>query len=116
MINDMFPNSKALLAWTPNQKEKVSDKTIKEVFETLNSQGQFHPHSETKRSITFPGLDGGAEWGGAAFDPNSGWLYVNSNEMAWVSIANKYDNPKEWEWQLKKDPIKSYGKSIYSQQ
>lgn len=116
MINDMFPNSKALLAWTPNQKEKVSDKTIKEVWETLNSQGQFHPHSETKRSITFPGLDGGAEWGGAAFDPNSGWLYVNSNEMAWVSIANKYDNPKEWEWQLKKDPIKSYGKSIYSQQ
>ncbi len=116
MINDMFPNSKALLAWTPNQKEKVSNKTIKEVWETLNSQGQFHPHSETKRSITFPGLDGGAEWGGAAFDPNSGWLYVNSNEMAWVSIANKYDNPKEWEWQLKKDPIKSYGKSIYSQQ
>ncbi|MAS29508.1 MAG: pyrrolo-quinoline quinone [Flavobacteriaceae bacterium] len=116
MINDMFPNSKALLAWTPNQKEKVSDKTIKEVWETLNSQGQFHPHSETKRSITFPGLDGGAEWGGAAFDPNTGWLYVNSNEMAWVSIANKYDNPKEWEWQLKKDPIKSYGKSIYSQQ
>ncbi len=116
MINDMFPNSKALLAWTPNQKEKVSDKTIKEVWETLNSQGQFHPHSETKRSITFPGLDGGAEWGGAAFDPNTGWLYVNSNEMAWVSIANKYDNPKEWEWQLKKDSIKSYGKSIYSQQ
>ena len=116
MINDMFPNSKALLAWTPNQKEKVSDKTIKEVWETLNSQGQFHPHSETKRSITFPGLDGGAEWGGAGFDPNTGWLYVNSNEMAWVSIANKYDNPKEWEWQLKKDPIKSYGKSIYSQQ
>ena len=116
MINDMFPNSKALLAWTPNQKEKVSNKTIKEVWETLNSQGQFHPHSETKRSITFPGLDGGAEWGGAAFDPNSGWLYVNSNEMAWVSIANKYDNPKEWEWRLKKDPIKSYGKSIYSQQ
>ncbi len=116
MINDMFPNSKALLAWTPNQKEKVSNKTIKEVWETLNSQGQFHPHSETKRSITFPGLDGGAEWGGAGFDPNTGWLYVNSNEMAWVSIANKYDNPKEWEWQLKKDPIKSYGKSIYSQQ
>lgn len=116
MINDMFPNSKALLAWTPNQKEKVSDKTIKEVWETLNSQGQFHPHSEKKRSITFPGLDGGAEWGGAGYDPNSGWLYINSNEMPWVSIANKFDNPKEWEWQLKKDPIKNFGKSIYSQQ
>jgi quinoprotein glucose dehydrogenase len=114
MINDMFPNSKALLAWTPNQKEKVSDKTIKQVWETLNSQGQFHPHSEKKRSITFPGLDGGAEWGGAGYDPNSGWLYVNSNEMPWVSIANKFDKPTEW--QLKNDPIKNYGKSIYSQQ
>ena len=114
MINDMFPNSKALLAWTPNQKEKVSDKTIKQVWETLNSQGQFHPHSEKKRSITFPGLDGGAEWGGAGYDPNSGWLYVNSNEMPWVSIANKFDKPTEL--QLKNDPIKNYGKSIYSQQ
>ena len=36
--------------------------------------------------------------------------------MPWVSIANKFDNPKEWEWQLKKDPIKNFGKSIYSQQ
>ena len=32
----------------------------------------------------FPGFDGGGEWGGAAFDPETGLFYVNANEMAWV--------------------------------
>jgi len=35
-------------------------------------------------TIVFPGFDGGAEWGGTAFDPESGLLFVNSNEMAWI--------------------------------
>jgi quinoprotein glucose dehydrogenase len=34
--------------------------------------------------IVFPGFDGGAEWGGAAFDPATALLYVNSNEMPWI--------------------------------
>jgi quinoprotein glucose dehydrogenase len=32
----------------------------------------------------FPGYDGGGEWGGGAFDPDTGLFYVNSNEMAWI--------------------------------
>lgn len=44
--------------------------------------GPFTPLDSTG-SIVFPGLDGGAEWGGAAADPG-GILYVNSNEMAWL--------------------------------
>ena len=35
-------------------------------------------------TIIFPGFDGGAEWGGAAFDPDTALLYVNSNEMPWI--------------------------------
>lgn len=35
-------------------------------------------------TVIFPGFDGGAEWGGAAADPQDGILYVNSNEMAWI--------------------------------
>lgn len=31
-----------------------------------------------------PGFDGGAEWGGTSFDPESRLLYINSNEMAWI--------------------------------
>ena len=34
--------------------------------------------------IVFPGVDGGAEWGGAAFDPDTNLLYVNANEMPWL--------------------------------
>ena len=35
-------------------------------------------------TIIFPGFDGGAEWGGQAFDAATGLLYVNVNEMAWI--------------------------------
>ncbi len=34
--------------------------------------------------IIYPGVDGGGEWGGPAFDPETGLLYVNSNEMGWL--------------------------------
>jgi quinoprotein glucose dehydrogenase len=52
-------------------------------FMNLRSDGQFIPGS-TQGTIIFPGYDGGAEWGGGAFDPTTGLLYVNANEMAWV--------------------------------
>lgn len=51
-------------------------------FKQSRSEGPFTPLSK-KGTIIFPGLDGGAEWGGAAVDPD-GILYVNSNEMAWL--------------------------------
>ena len=35
-------------------------------------------------NIIFPGVDGGGEWGGPAFDPETGLLYVNANEMPWL--------------------------------
>lgn len=43
-------------------------------------------------TVILPGFDGGAEWGGAAADPNAGIIYVNSNEMAW--ILTMIDAPK----------------------
>ena len=54
-----------------------------EQFRKVRSNGQFTPPS-FEGTIVFPGFDGGAEWGGSAFDPNSGMLYLNSNEMAWI--------------------------------
>jgi quinoprotein glucose dehydrogenase len=56
---------------------------VLERFRKVRSAGQFVPPSR-EGTIVFPGFDGGAEWGGAAFDPASGLLYVNSNEMAWI--------------------------------
>ena len=42
---------------------------------------------DRKGTLQLPGSVGGAEWGGAAADPN-GILYVNSNEMAWRISLN----------------------------
>jgi quinoprotein glucose dehydrogenase len=54
-----------------------------ERFRKIRSGGQFVPGSR-EGTIIFPGYDGGAEWGGPAFDPQSHRLYVNANEMAWI--------------------------------
>lgn len=61
--------------------------------------GEFIPPSlQTK--VLFPGMDGGGEWGGAAFDAENGWLFINSNEMTWKFQFNEYE------------PI-SLGQSVY---
>lgn len=52
-----------------------------EIVKNSRSEGPFTPLSE-RGTIIYPGLDGGAEWGGAAADPD-GILYLNSSEMAW---------------------------------
>ncbi len=49
----------------------------------LRYGGQFIPGSR-EGTVIFPGFDGGGEWGGPAFDPSTGLLYVNANVMAWV--------------------------------
>lgn len=56
-------------------------------FRQSRFEGPFTPLS-VSGSIVYPGLDGGAEWGGAAVDPN-GIMYVNSNEMAWLISLNE---------------------------
>jgi quinoprotein glucose dehydrogenase len=55
-----------------------------EQFRSFRSEGQFVPFSVGKDTVVFPGFDGGAEWGGPAFDPESGILYVNANDLPWT--------------------------------
>ena len=52
-------------------------------FRQYPNRGLFNPPSAAG-TIVFPGYDGGAEWGGPAFDPETGLLYVNTIEMAWL--------------------------------
>jgi quinoprotein glucose dehydrogenase len=58
-------------------------------FKTLQSDGQFVPFTVGKPTVIFPGFDGGAEWGGSALDPNTGVLYVNSNDIVWTSSMQR---------------------------
>lgn len=65
-----------------------------ERFRTLNGGGQFVPLLVGRDTIIFPGFDGGAEWGGSAFDPETGLFYVNANDIAWIAglAENKTGN------------------------
>ncbi len=53
-------------------------------FQGFRSEGQFVPLGLDKQTVVFPGFDGGAEWGGQAFDPETGLYYVNANDLAWT--------------------------------
>jgi glucose dehydrogenase len=62
-----------------------------EKFAKFRSEGQFVPFSVGKETVVFPGFDGAAEWGGPAVDPQTGIIYINSNEMAWTGEVARND-------------------------
>lgn len=70
-------------------------------FRALQSGNMWNPPS-LQGIVHFPGFDGGAEWGGAAYDPTSNWLYVNANEMPWVVKM------------VKNEPGQSVGQALYA--
>ncbi|GAC1491542.1 MAG: hypothetical protein NVS1B13_21560 [Flavisolibacter sp.] len=62
-------------------KEEYEDVRMK--LASYHTGSLFIPQSK-EGTIIFPGFDGGGEWGGPAVDPETGILYVNANEMAWI--------------------------------
>ncbi|HYG40713.1 MAG TPA: PQQ-binding-like beta-propeller repeat protein [Cytophagales bacterium] len=67
-LNNLVPDS------YPEFLEKFKKSKTGSIFIPPSKQG----------TLIFPGFDGGAEWGGNAFDPASNVLYLNSNEMPWI--------------------------------
>ena len=68
---------------------------VESVGEIYNA-GAFSPWvyraqgASPRATLLFPGLVGGPNWGGAAFDPNSGYVFVFSQDLgsfAWVEDA-----------------------------
>jgi quinoprotein glucose dehydrogenase len=51
-------------------------------FREMRHDGQFVPLSVGKDTLVSPSFEGGAEWGGPAFDPQTGILYINANNYA----------------------------------
>jgi quinoprotein glucose dehydrogenase len=45
--------------------------------------GWFQPFEPGKPTVYY-NVHGGAQWTGAAFDPENGWLYLNVNEIPWM--------------------------------
>lgn len=82
----LLPPPFARQEFTP---EMVTDRTpaahkaVLAELRKLRYGGQFIPPSR-QGTVIFPGFDGGGEWGGPAYDPTTGLLYVNANVMAWI--------------------------------
>lgn len=60
-------------------------------FAKFRAGGPFTPLAVGQPTVVFPGFDGGAEWGGSAFDPATGLLYVNANDIAWTGALAPND-------------------------
>jgi quinoprotein glucose dehydrogenase len=82
---------------------------IKEKMKGYRYGSMFLPPGKVP-SLVLPGYDGGGEWGGPAFDPQTEILYVNANEMAWVMKMNENKIPI-----LKKETWLEAGQRLYTQ-
>ncbi len=71
--------------FTANEITDISPESHRHVLERFMKTRPHVPFGPPSRegTIILPGFDGGAEWGGAAADPD-GVLYVNGNEMPWI--------------------------------
>ena len=85
-------------SFSPDELATVTPelRTFCENFITKNrmrSGGPYLPVGYNVVTINFPGLQGGANWGGASFDPTRGFLFVNTLDMGQVTSLIDSDGP-----------------------
>ena len=91
--------------------EDVTDRTpevhqqMMEQYLKVKYRAMFTPPSK-ESSWIFPGFDGGGEWGGAAVDPASAILYINSTELPWaLTMVDKIKGDNS--------TVKGLGQTVY---
>ncbi len=67
---------------------------LKKRLASYKTGNMFNPPSK-EGTVIFPGFDGGGEWGGPAFDPSTGILYVNASEMPWILTMIDVNNDEK---------------------
>lgn len=91
-----FPSKPKPFARQFMTKEDLSDfspeahDSLLKQFNNLRYEGLFTPPS-IQGTLSLPATVGGAEWGGAAYDPYTNILYVKSNESPEISLLQKID-------------------------
>ncbi|WP_394340956.1 outer membrane protein assembly factor BamB family protein [Pleomorphovibrio marinus] len=83
----MVFNDKEILNLTPEWEEDIRSK-----LENVKYGDMWLPPSHEHGIVLFPGMDGGAEWGGSSFDPETQTMYINANQIPWVIKMS--ENPK----------------------
>ncbi len=85
-----------------------SQAVVRKKLAQLQTGNMFLPPSE-KGTVIFPGYDGGAEWGGAAYDPATGYLFVNANQVPWTLTMVKATSEKK----VPQQTMAEHGKTVY---
>jgi quinoprotein glucose dehydrogenase len=87
---------------------KAGRDSILKKFRSMRYEGLFTP-PDLKGTLMLPGSRGGAEWGGAAYDPKTSVLFVKSNDSPEIQSMKKVDPEQE----AKNQTVFQQGKSLY---
>ena len=63
----------------------------RKLIETLQLGGPYLPQGYKRLRVQFPGNHGGVNWGGTAFNPQLGYLFVNTNELGQLAGVTDRD-------------------------
>jgi quinoprotein glucose dehydrogenase len=83
------PPAYALQGFSLDDVTDLSDESRSVVLEQLKGMklGELFTPPGVEKLVMLPQFNGGSEWPGAAFDPESNLLYINaSNEAEWISM------------------------------
>ena len=67
--------------------EDADKARLRQILKTARNEGLFTPPA-TRNTIDMPGELGGSNWGGAAADLDTGWLYVRSHDAPTMHILS----------------------------
>ncbi len=63
----------------------------KKLLEGVQLGGPYLPPAYNRLRVQFPGNHGGVNWGGTSFNPQLGYLFVNTNELGQLSGLKDHD-------------------------
>jgi quinoprotein glucose dehydrogenase len=89
-----------------NYSRESNDELVKR-FKSIRYEGLFTPPS-MRGNVNLPGTSGGSSWGGGAFDPSSGIIYVRATNTPGVSLIKKMESGNE------SDTPFNQGKALYT--
>jgi quinoprotein glucose dehydrogenase len=73
-----FARQKFTVAEINPYVDKAEQERLRDILVNARNEGIFTPPTSTRNQIAVPGENGGANWGSAAGDPETGMLYVRS--------------------------------------
>jgi quinoprotein glucose dehydrogenase len=67
------------------------EKACKELIDGVQMGGPYLPVGYNRLRVQFPGNHGGVNWFGTSFNPQLGYLFVNTNELGQLSGVKDHD-------------------------